>query len=64
MPWGNNATYIEGLDCTDVWDLTQGELVGRQHAIWAVEALRKFAPGCEKATLRIFASYLGTKESR
>ncbi|MCK4975895.1 MAG: FAD-dependent oxidoreductase [Anaerolineales bacterium] len=59
-----NATYMLGLDATDVWDLTEGELVGRQHAIWAVEALRKYAPGFEKATLRTFSSSLGTRESR
>ncbi len=59
-----NATYMLGLDATDVWDLTQGELVGRQQAIWAVEALRKYAPGFEKATLRTFSPSLGTRETR
>ncbi len=59
-----NATYILGLDATDVWDLTEGELTGRQHAMWAVEALRKYAPGCENATLRSFSASLGTRESR
>jgi len=59
-----NATYMLGKDATDVWDLTEGEMVGRQQAIWAVEALRKYAPGFEKATLRTFSSSLGTRESR
>jgi hypothetical protein len=61
---GLNAVYIRGLDPTNVWDLTQGEIVGRQHAIWAVEALRKYAPGFENATLRTFSTALGTRESR
>jgi hypothetical protein len=61
---GLNAVYIRGLDPTNVWDLTRGELVGRQHAIWAVNALRKYAPGFEKATLRTFSAALGTRESR
>lgn len=61
---GLNATYMLGLDATDVWDLTRGELTGRQHAIWAIEALKKYAPGFENATLRSFGESLGTRESR
>ena len=59
-----NATYMLGMDATDVWDLTEGELLGRQQVIWAVEALRKYAPGFEKATLRTFSPSLGTRETR
>ena len=58
-----NATYMLGMDATDVWDLTEGELVGRQQVIWAVEALRKYAPCFEKATLRTFSPSLGTRET-
>ena len=39
-------------------------IVGREHVIWAVEALRKYAPGFEKATLRTFSPFLGTRETR
>ncbi|MBW1864232.1 MAG: FAD-dependent oxidoreductase, partial [Deltaproteobacteria bacterium] len=45
-------------------DLTQAEINGRQQAMWAVEALKKYTPGFEKAKLRNFASSLGTRESR
>ncbi|MFC1578067.1 FAD-dependent oxidoreductase [Thermodesulfobacteriota bacterium] len=59
-----NVVYIPGNDCTDVWDLTRGEMEGRQQAIWAIEALNKYLPGFEKARLRNFCASLGTRESR
>ena len=59
-----NATYILGIDPTDVRDLTRAEMEGRQHVLWAVEALKKYAPGFENARLRTFGSSLGVRESR
>jgi hypothetical protein len=53
-----------GVDPTNVWDLTQAEISGRQQAIWAIEALKKYTPGFENARLRTFAASLGTRESR
>jgi hypothetical protein len=37
---------------------------GRQKALWALEALKKYTPGFQKARLRSFNSSLGTRESR
>ena len=37
---------------------------GRQQVIWTLSALKKYAPGFEKARLRSFSSSLGTRESR
>jgi len=59
-----NLVYMKGFDPTDVWDLTRGEMEGRQQAMWALSALKKYAPGFEKARLRSFGSSLGTRESR
>ncbi len=72
--WGNftdageipslNAIHMSGFDPTDVRDLTRAEIDGRQQVIWAVEALKKYTPGFEKARLRTIGASLGTRESR
>ena len=59
-----NAIRVMGIDPTDVWDLTKGEIEGRQHVMWALNALKKYAPGFEEARLRTIAASLGTRESR
>jgi hypothetical protein len=59
-----NVAHVLGMDSTDVWDLTRAEMEGRQKAIWALEALKKYTPGFENARLRSFNSSLGTRESR
>lgn len=59
-----NVIYMTGHDCTDVRDLTRGEIEGRQQALWALKALNSYLPGFEKARLRTFSSSLGTRESR
>ncbi len=72
--WGNvtdageitslNAIHMGNFDSTDVRDLTKAEMDGRQRALWAVAALKKYTPGFEKARLRTFGASLGTRESR
>ena len=59
-----NVAHSIGIDSTDVWDLTRAEIEGRQKAIWAYQALRKYTPGFENSRLRSFNSSLGTRESR
>jgi FAD dependent oxidoreductase len=59
-----NVVYLLGYDSTDIRDLTRGEMEGRRQALWAMNALKKYTPGFEKATLRAFGSSLGTRESR
>lgn len=63
------ATYLNmvvsyGMDPTNVWDLTKGEIQGRQLVMWALNAMKKYLPGFEKAKLRTFCSSLGIRESR
>ena len=72
--WGNftdagevtslNAIHMPNIDPTDVRDLTKAEIEGRQYVMWAVEALKKYTPGFEKARLRTMGASLGVRESR
>jgi ribulose 1,5-bisphosphate synthetase/thiazole synthase len=59
-----NLVHIPELDGTDPNDLTIGEMRGRREAIYAVDALRKFMPGCEEAKLRNFGMTLGVRDTR
>jgi ribulose 1,5-bisphosphate synthetase/thiazole synthase len=72
--WGavsdqGDLTYLNliGLaerDGTDPDDLTAAEIEGRYQAIAAVEALKRFMPGCEGAKLRNFGMTLGVRDTR
>ena len=59
-----NIVYMRGKDPTSVWDLTRAEIEGRQQAMWALAALKKYNPGFEGAKLRTFGSSVGVRESR
>ncbi len=59
-----NLVHVPEIDGTDPNDLTIGEIRGRREAIYALEALRKFMPGCENAKLRNFGMTLGIRDTR
>lgn len=59
-----NLVSLPGVDGTDPADLTRGEMEGRRQAIHAIEALRKFMPGCETAKLRNFGMTIGIRDTR
>jgi ribulose 1,5-bisphosphate synthetase/thiazole synthase len=59
-----NLVHIPEIDGTDPNDLTVGEMRGRREAIHAMEALRRFMPGCEQAKLRNFGMTLGVRDTR
>ncbi|MDB6045939.1 MAG: pyridine nucleotide-disulfide oxidoreductase [Gammaproteobacteria bacterium] len=59
-----NLIHLPKIDGTDVNDLTAGEMEGRRQAIHAIEALRRFMPGCEDAKLRNFGMTLGIRDTR
>ncbi|MBK9442471.1 MAG: FAD-dependent oxidoreductase [Comamonadaceae bacterium] len=59
-----NLAHQNGIDCTDVMDLTKAEMQGRQEALYALMALKKVVPGFENAKLRNFGMTLGTRDSR
>ena len=59
-----NLVSLPACDGTDPADLTRGEMEGRAQAIHAIEALRRFMPGCENAKLRNFGMTLGVRDTR
>src|SRR5450432_4348175 len=59
-----NLVHLPEIDGTDPNDLTAGEMRGRREAIYALEALRGFMPGCEDAKLRNFGMTLGIRDTR
>jgi ribulose 1,5-bisphosphate synthetase/thiazole synthase len=59
-----NLVHLPEIDGTDPNDLTVGEMRGRREAIYALEALRRFMPGCEGAKLRNFGMTLGIRDTR
>jgi len=59
-----NLIHMGEIDGTDADDLTRGEIEGRRQAMHAIEALRRFMPGCEDATLRNFGMTLGIRDTR
>ena len=59
-----NLVHLGEIDGTDADDLTRGEIEGRRQALHAIEALRRFMPGCEDARLRNFGMTLGIRDTR
>jgi ribulose 1,5-bisphosphate synthetase/thiazole synthase len=59
-----NLVHVPEIDGTDPADLTAGEIRGRREAIYALEALKKYMPGCEGAKLRNFGMTLGVRDTR
>ena len=59
-----NLIQLPSVDGTDANDLTAAEIEGRRQAIHAIEALKRFMPGCEQAKLRNFGMTLGVRDTR
>lgn len=59
-----NLVHLDHCDGTDPADLTHFEMEGRRQAMMAIEALRRFAPGCEGVRLRNFGMTLGVRDTR
>lgn len=59
-----NMIHMDGIDGTDPWDLTRGEIEGRRQAMMALEALRRFVPGFGGAGLRNFGMTIGVRDTR
>jgi len=59
-----NLVVMGDCDPTDLRDLTRAEVEGRRRALLAIEALRAFTPGFERARLRTFGMTLGVRDSR
>jgi ribulose 1,5-bisphosphate synthetase/thiazole synthase len=59
-----NMTRVEGIDPTDVHQLTRAELAGRRQVGEYVRFLRDLVPGYEKASLVGLSTSIGVRESR
>jgi len=59
-----NVVQLAGCDGTDPDSLTRSEMEGRRQAALAIEALRRYTPGCENARLRNFGMTIGIRDTR
>jgi len=59
-----NLVHLAGCDGTDPDSMTHFEMEGRQQAMLAIEALRRFTPGCEGVRLRNFGMAIGIRDTR
>jgi ribulose 1,5-bisphosphate synthetase/thiazole synthase len=59
-----NLVHLAGCDGTDPDSLTKFEIEGRKQAMLAIEALRRYTPGCEGARLRNFGMTIGIRDTR
>jgi hypothetical protein len=59
-----NLVHLQGVDGTDVHDLTRAEMEGRRQAMSALKALKAVVPGFEHAKLRNFGMTLGVRDTR
>ena len=59
-----NLIHLAGCDGTDPDSLTHFEIEGRRQAMLAIEAMRRYTPGCEKARLRNFGMTIGIRDTR
>ncbi|GHG87077.1 FAD-dependent oxidoreductase [Pseudodonghicola xiamenensis] len=59
-----NLVHLAGVDGTDPDSMTRGEIEGRRQAMLAIEALRRYMPGCDGVRLRNFGMTIGIRDSR
>ena len=59
-----NLVHLAGCDGTDPDSLTRYEIEGRRQAMLAIEALRRYTPGCATARLRNFGMTIGVRDTR
>ncbi len=59
-----NLIHLDDCDGTDPDSLTRHEMEGRRQALLAIEALRRYTPGCETVRLRNFGMTLGIRDTR
>lgn len=59
-----NLVHLAGIDGTDPDSMTKGEIEGRRQAMLAIEALRRYMPGCKGVRLRNFGMSIGIRDTR
>ncbi len=59
-----NLIHLDECDGTDPSSLTRFEMEGRRQAMLAIEALRRYTPGCDGIRLRNFGMSIGIRDTR
>jgi FAD-dependent oxidoreductase family protein len=59
-----NVVHLAGCDGTDPDSLTRFEMEGRRQVAHAIEALRRYTPGCAGARLRNLGMTIGIRDTR
>ncbi|HSH10558.1 MAG TPA: FAD-dependent oxidoreductase [Ilumatobacter sp.] len=59
-----NVVHLPAVDGTDPDSMTRGEIEGRRQAMHAIDALRRYTPGCSNARLRNFGMTIGIRDTR
>lgn len=59
-----NLVHLPECDGTDPDSMTRFEIEGRRQALLAIDALRRFTPGCANARLRNFGATIGIRDTR
>ena len=59
-----NLVHLACCDGTDPDSMTRHEIEGRRQAMLAIEALRRYTPGCSGARLRNFGMTIGIRDTR
>jgi ribulose 1,5-bisphosphate synthetase/thiazole synthase len=59
-----NLVHLSGCDGTDPDSLTRFEIEGRRQAMLAIDALRRYTPGCAGARLRNLGMTIGIRDTR
>jgi hypothetical protein len=59
-----NLIHMDDCDGTDPDSLTKFEIEGRKQGMLAIEALRRYTPGCDGIRLRNFGMSLGIRDTR
>lgn len=59
-----NLVHLAGCDGLDPDSLTRAEMTGRRQAMMAIEALRRYTPGCDRARLRNLGATIGIRDTR
>ncbi|MFC4103419.1 FAD-dependent oxidoreductase [Paenibacillus xanthanilyticus] len=59
-----NTTRVQGLDGTDVEQLSAAEAQGRRQALQVAQFMKRHLPGFEKASISQIGAQIGVRESR
>lgn len=59
-----NLIHLDNCDGTDPDSMTEFEMEGRRQTMLAIEALRRYTPGCDDIRLRNFGMTIGIRDTR